>query len=436
MQICYYSIKYSNDYRGSFSNNSDFFKIVNEYKEYDEALENIGEHNSTVELLEHIQLLSNVQFDFQSLKIIQRFNRMYQILVEINNNSEYNQTLKSKYIDFSLVFKEITGFDLYIFVRIYYFIILLALSGKAPNIYNLVETLPLDVSSLGFSKDDILRVIIILSNDYKFYREYDNWNILKYYPVVKTNKKKYNYIISNMFSFVLCFPNIVYWIIRNYYKDQGSRDFTSYFGKCFEFYFDEVLDYYKISYNRIKEIEGKQTPDLRIETSKYIFIIEQKASLLPIAARVTTKEERFEAIEKYIDSTIIKAFNQLNEYNEETSKQIIRICLTFEKNYIEENIKAILKSNKQLMLKLNLKSPFELNWIVNIDDMEILMQILSDDEEMFNNLIERKIILENQEKFVDTSFETMIKGIKNDYTVNVLRHFNELEAYIRNNLKK
>ena len=430
VQICYYSIKYSNDYRGRNVDESAFYHLLNENKIYDEKAENIKNMDS-IKLFEHLQCLTNVQFDFQTLQTKNRFNRMYQIIMCINKDEKYNQTEEVSYINFEAEFKDITGMDISKFINIYYFIILLSTTRKNTNIYDIIKDIQFDVQKIGFTKQDIIQVIELQSKDYSFYKQSDNWNILKFYPIVKTSKDKNKYIISNMFSLMLSFPHSVYWIIRNKHNDIQSNKFTIYFGKCFEYYFNELLEHYNIKYERLEESKKQniKMPDWKIVTNKYVFLVEQKAAMFPIDTRTTTKQERYKKIEDYFDKNLIKAFRQLNSYIEEdTDKTVIRICLTFEKIYMEENVKAILEP------KMNFKSDIALNWIVNIDEMEILMQLLNDNENKFNEVIEQKIELEKTYNPNGRNFEKILSGFKYDYVVNQINHFNKIADELKQKL--
>ena len=91
VQVSFSSIKYSNDYRGKKVNESDFYKLLNENKIYDEKAENV-EGIDSIKLFEHLQCLTNVQFDFQTLQTTHKFNRIYQIMMCINKNSNYDQS--------------------------------------------------------------------------------------------------------------------------------------------------------------------------------------------------------------------------------------------------------------------------------------------------------------------------------------------------------
>ena len=431
VQICYNSIKYSNDYRGRKVDESSFYYLLNENKIYEQALEELIS-TDPIYLYEHLQCITNIQFDFQSLTPICRFNRMYHIFTNINQNKNYNQTNEVCYINFEQKFKEITNIDYNKFILIYSFIVLLSAGRNKTNIYDLINDIQFDVEKLGFSKEDIIAVIELQSRDYSFYKKSNNWNLLKFYPIVKTDKGTNKYIITNIFSLMLSFPDAAYWIIRNYYAEKNSNDFTNYFGICFENYLKEVLECYNINHLKLSESKKQKikVPDWKIETDNYIFLVEQKAALFPIDTRTITKEERYKKIEEYFDKTLIKAFKQLNSYEiNDTNKTVIRICLTFERIYMEENAKYIVER------KMDFKTDKNLNWIVNIDEFEILMELLHNNEEKFNQIIQEKINLEVTQDKNGRNFGKILGGYKYNYTSKEINHFDKIMDYLKSKLK-
>lgn len=434
VQICYNSIKYSNDYRGKKVDESSFYHLINENKKYDEKLKMETIQNvDKIGLFEHLQFLGNIQFDFQTLNVVSRFDRMYQIMVNINRNKDYCQTREVCYINFAEKFEEITNIEYDKFIYVYFFLILFSSGRKNTNIYDFIDDIKFDVEKIGFTKEDIIKVIDLQSRDYKFYRQSNNWNLLRFYPIVKTDKDENKYIISNIYSLMLSFPDATYWIIRNYYNEIKSNDFTVYFGKCFEYYLHEILEYYDIKYEKLKEstIQNVKMPDWKIETQNYVFLIEQKSALFPIDTRTTTKNESYDKIEEYFEKNFIKAFKQLNSYKiEENNKTVIRICLTFEKIYMEENVKYIIAK------KMKFDSDITLNWIVNIDEFEILMEILNEDEENFNKIIKEKIELEVTEAKDGRNLEKLLGGRKYNYCTNVLKHFEEIGEFLKQKIEK
>ena len=166
-------------------------------------------------------------------------------MMDINKNPKYCQTREVCYIDFDYEFEKITGMKYIKFINIYFFLILFSSSRKNTNIYDIIEDIKFDIEKIGFTKEELLKVIKLQSKDYEFYRKSNNWNMLRYYPIVKTNKRENTYIISNIYALLLSLPDTMYWTIRNYYAEIKSNDFTNYFGKCFEYYVQEILENYR-----------------------------------------------------------------------------------------------------------------------------------------------------------------------------------------------
>lgn len=425
-QLSYYSIKYSNDYRNiNYKiNEKDFYILLNANRKYDNCMENIKDMNK-IKILEHMQCLTNVQFDYQQNRMISRFNRMYKILIDINQNKEYIKDTKI-YINFDEKFKEITGIEICKFIKIYLLIILFIIKIKDNEVLDIYNIIKGDIEKIGITEKECLMAIEYYSKNYEYYRDCNNWNSLKFYPIVKTNKNE-KYILTNIGSFMISFPDIEYWIIRNYYKEQGSRDFTSYFGECFEIYLKEMFEFYNINAEKLKEDGKNKIPDWRIETKKYTILVEQKAALFPIDARVTTSENRYDAIEKYFEN-IKKAFEQLNSFQiENNNKMIIRICLTYETIHMIENAQDIIRE------KMEFSNEIYLNWILNIDEFENLMELLNQSEEEFENIIEKKINLEKIDSNDGKSFEAMFEKLESDYVREEINYFNHL---IKEILKK
>lgn len=387
LEICFNSIKYGNDYRNKLVDKNEFYNLLNITKKISEKLENANALKND-DLYKHIICLSNMEFDFETPNIQNRFNRLYQIMTIINNMKKYDQTKKVNYINFEKKFKEITNIDYDKYIKCYMFIVILSTTRKNTNIMDLINDIKFDVSKLGFTKDDMKNIITTQSREYAFYRNFDNWNILKYNPIVHSDRFPNRYIITNIPALLLSFSEFMYWTIRNYYRNLKKLDFTNYFGHCFEFYLDEFLNHYKIKHEKIDESSDKM-PDWKIETSQYIFLIEQKAAVYPIDTRTITSKNRIKLLNKYLDENIGKAFIQLNNYKISSNKKVIRICLTFEYLYFTENI-------QELVLPKIITDYEYLNWVVPIDDFEKLFIILISNEQEFNQIIEKKIELKKQ----------------------------------------
>lgn len=418
LEVCFYSIKYGNDYRFNEINKNEFYTILNKTKHISEKLENASALEEN-ELYKHLICITNMEFDFQTLNIQNKFNRLYHIITIINNNPNYDQTNKVCYIDLKKKFYEITKIDYDKYIKCYMLITLLATTRKNSNFISIVEYIQFDIEKLGFNKGDIESIIQLQSKDYSFYKDYDNWNILKYNPIVHSQKYQDKYIITNIPALLISFSEFTYWTIRNFYNNIGSRDFTTYFGHCFEYYLNDFFIEYNIKSEKIDEDDNKK-PDWKIETDNYIFLIEQKAGLYPIDTRSITSENRFDALNGYLKNNIEKAFIQLNNYEIKSKKSIIRICLTFEQIYMTELVQEIV-----LPTISNIKNQ-HLNWIVPINEFEKLFILLSENEEKFNSIIEEKIRLEETLDKNGRGFDKLLETYKNKYISEKIDYFHSI----------
>ena len=227
------------------------------------------------------------------------------------------------------------------------------------------------------------------------------------------------YIITNIPALLISFSEFIYWTIRNYYNSIESRDFTTYFGHCFEYYLNDFFIEYNINAEKIDEDNDKK-PDWKIETNNYIFLIEQKAGLYPMDTRSITSNNRFDALNSYLKNNLEKAFIQLNNYKIKSNKIIIRICLTFEQIYMTELVQEI------VLPTISNITDQHLNWIVPINEFEKLFIILSEDEDKFNSIIEEKIRLEKNLDKNGRGFDKLLETYKNKYTNEKIDYFHQI----------
>ena len=65
-----------------------------------------------------------------------------------------------------------------------------------------------------------------------------------------------------------------------------------------------------------------------------------------------------------------------------------------------------------------------LNWILNIDEFETLMELLNESEEKFDNIIEKKIDLEKKDSNEGKSFESIFEKLESNYAREEINYFN------------
>ncbi len=205
-------------------------------------------------------------------------------------------------------------------------------------------------------------------------------------PLIKTSDN--NYIVSNYYLLFFCFQECIYWIVRDYYYQQGSRKFTSAYGECFESYFHELLQQYlqKDQFERIPE--GK-TPkaDWKLTIGEYKIIVEQKSSLIYIDTKQQTPD--IDKAISFVKNNWGKAIRQLSNTEKEFDDgQYIKIILVAEDYYADEVLDTVFQVDD------NLPENDGRYWLVTIDMMEVLLYTYKHSPELFFEIMEEKNRLE------------------------------------------
>ena len=136
------------------------------------------------------------------------------------------------------------------------------------------------------SADNFNQIIELYTGDYSYY-----WNSTVQHfslfikPIIRT-KRTNELIISNIFLLIRKIYDGAFWILRDIFfnKQNGSREFTSEYGRYYEKYIENLLNFYlkKDQFERIEEVENNKRADWIIYTQEYILLIEQKSSLMSI----------------------------------------------------------------------------------------------------------------------------------------------------------
>lgn len=425
--ICYFSILYGNDYRykNKRINKQEGIELLDALKKY--RNECSGKDGDVAQKYnEFFVVLFNEQIQFQKIQLsIELFNRLCFMMEYINK--KYNK--HPEYIDFDFEIKQLTNMSIEKYNKINVFITSIIVGLMNPNLSELISNIKLDFSKLNFSKDDLINFIKRDTHDYKYYRGIDknteNWNNLKYSPLVITDKNSDIFVV-NIYAYIISFASKLYWLVRNKYKLLNSTRFTAYFGFCFEMYLKELLDYYKIdNYIKINEKNTKQ-PDWLIETEDYNIIIEQKSTLFTIGSRDTILNNKYKELDKFIN-VVKKAFEQLSNYVPKNSKITIRICLTFEEIYFEEGVQEVAIN----MLDVNDKETY---WIVNIGDFEKIIYLLKNNYYKFKEIINKKIELEKVHAKEGKSLELFLPK-ENFYIKNRINYFYNISFNLLNKIR-
>jgi len=402
-EISYRAILNSNDYRPIHPKERDIYKLNNLYiKNWNQEtrieLQKIPANDKELSIFWG---LSQKQLWWQQLDIINWFLRYYILLWKIPPKCN-----ESKLPNDDLI--EVTGFDIKNFSQL--LLALFAYNQSSSEIKILIED-DLKKRIPIINEFNIEKCLNNFVGDYYYYRRPNQLNNpLFFKPIIKTQTNKL--IISNAFIWARKFYEGIYWIIRNKYYNANLEQFIINFGEYYERYAQEVLEYYlkPQQYKKIETIENEKSADWIINTEKYILIIEQKSTLMTISLKKEYPDlykleeylEKFKNAYIQIDRTI-KAIRK-------TDKTTIKLILHFEKLYIADSLL------KKRVIQLCQKDPnsiisdFSHYFFIDTEEFEKLIQILADDEEIFNKIIDKKIEYENHSTSSDDiTFEGVIE---------------------------
>ncbi|MBM4146178.1 MAG: hypothetical protein FJ240_07870 [Nitrospira sp.] len=387
--LSYLAIKLSNEYRSLTSQIEDVYRLNNLLiKVSDDEAKAKKTEVSQEDMKTHILFgLSQKQFWYQEIlraaNIYYNFLRYYIMLQEIPLLLPTHRLPDEDLLD-------ITGFNINNFSQ-------LLLAGYAYN-YNASSLLNIKISDELKEKypilteDNLSKCLAFFIGDYNFYRTSSIPNNPLYIkPLIKTDRGKL--IISNSFIWAKKLYEGIYWIIRNKYMEQGSQAFTNKFGEYYERYIEEVLRYYlkKIQYRKIITEGAKNKADWIIETDQYILVIEQKSSLMTIAL----KEEfpSLTVLDEYLTKNFREAYIQIADTIKtisSSSKTFIKLILHFEKFFLGE---AIIKDRVKQLFKDSIND-LSNYFFIETEEFEKLIQILSENEDIFNKIIKTKLTYE------------------------------------------
>lgn len=364
-------------------NYNDIMLLKNLLLDYDESnRKKIDQKLNNKEIIDHIFIGHTFeQIWFQDIlrhkKKLYDFLRNYIILLIVPNNINLDQTFTN---NFSIGINE--------FIE-HMFIIFTYVKCKNPIIDINKLFNEFNINEKFIKKDKLMICIQNFSEKVIYYRNDDKNNRLIHKPIVCTNNN--NYIISNVFLLLQKLNDGVYWLIRDFYKNKNSKEFLIEFGDMFENYVKLLLQFY-LNPNKFEKLipnNKNKIADWIITTDKYIIIVEQKSTLL----RNDVKNKLFDLFD--LDSGLsqfVKSFEQIEQTiiqkNLLDHNNVIKVTLHYEKIFqVETNFKD------RLLKQINKKPNTIIGhyYLINIDEFELLIQVLSENEEIFNKIIEHKI---------------------------------------------
>lgn len=174
-------------------------------------------------------------------------------------------------------------------------------------------------------------------------------------------------VCFSIFSNQFITKHAIFWAVRNYYYHQDKLDFTSEFGSWFESYFKEMCNAFSIELERIEEC-GEERADWKIDTGKFIILIEQKSTII----RQSVKQQLtdFKAYKETVFKTIVKAMSQLK-----TTEQAYGIDHAFKfvlcyDDYFDDNLMQYVFDDDKCSIENDGRY-----FLINITEMEMLMDL-------------------------------------------------------------
>lgn len=200
-------------------------------------------------------------------------------------------------------------------------------------------------------------------------------------PFIKTERHQ-SYLASNCYLVAMMIANSMYWLIRDYYQEQGSQVFVNRFGYMFEDYLKELAAEYCSPDQWSVIPQGKRKgADFVFDFGGAKMIIEQKSALISLLGKQQVPD--LKALERY-KSNILEAHEQLNNTYQELiahvsdKKPIIKIILLY------ENITNLGLAEQAV------DDTFEkdrLCFISTIAEFEILLHLWRDDMSTFTKVL-------------------------------------------------
>lgn len=381
IDLAYYSVLYSNDYRGKKSlTKNDFillYTALENYKQVKEENKIKSFDNGGLDIIYHVYGFVGEQFKFQNL------SRVYDNLVrDLYVIFESSKKCDSE-IDFCSIVEEESGArweDVCCVLNI------AAFAGLFSA--NTIEELE---KKLHFKNDEKRKIFRSVINHYTAtYEEIRSSpierQILYTKPFVCTQNKEI--LLLGPFLTLMTYEHCILWILRNYFRNQGKNEslFVNMFGIFFEKYFEELLANTLSSdeYNRIPESFTEKRADWRLILGSHKILVEQKSSLLSVI--VKQQETNINTYKRYLRKTIFESVEQLKSTEDYYGDgKYIKIVLLYE-DYVKPEILDCVMEMPDCPVNND-----SFYWLVTIEEMEKLLCLYKQDYALFDSIIKEKI---------------------------------------------
>ena len=411
--MSYLSIVNANDYRKEIMTREKAGTVVKLYREYANEHSN-SEYIKDAKLPDIFKFMMGMtyeQFKYQNLAwTYQSFSRNYHILI---GSSKIN---RDEIADINEITKELFGLsaDEYLTNVLY----LLWLCSERPDPLGAEDDLYKHGVDSILTKENLEKIVNYYSVTYDDVRKSPIKKQLFYSkPFVITQKNKETIMLS-MHLVQMLFADGLYWLIRDYYYNNGKgTGFINAFGTIFEEYFIELAEVYlsEEMWHKIPEQE-KKSADFFVEFEDAVFLFELKSGLLGIRAKQQTPD--VQQIDTFYKRNILEAHEQLkiSEMEYQGKKPVIKIFLLYESM---TNTQIVMASIPEIFVDDSRC------YIMTIEDLEMMLAIYKNDKEKFAKVV--KILVDNQNNNAQV---TSVLHVLNDCDAIGDMHFIEDRDYM------
>ena len=422
LNIEYLSVLHSNDDRHATRQPSPAI-IVSLYRDFEnESQREMPQLKGDLDgIFRAILGMTSEQFKYQNLGwIFEKFNRNYYILVAGEN---FLHRAEIDVDDITRAVFELSAQD-YIAV----FVILMWLCKQDPAPLTAPEELYRKKEATVLTKKNLSKLVEYYSCTYQDLRDSPLGKQLLYSkPFIQT--KRSGYLMSSMFSLAMTLANGLYWLVRDYYRKMGTQKFIDTFGLLFEDYIIDLADRY------CKREEWQQLPKSKKKGADFLFffdgvqmLIEAKSALIQLDTMQQTPND--DAIRKYYDNTIRKAYSQLESsfqamFSDEDAA-VVKVILLYDEfsntSILEESLRDLFYNGPKC-------------FVMTIREFEILLYLHKNDPQLRATVLEQMCSV-NQSEQERVNFGAILQKMQlldnphmqndMDYFTALLEHFRSL----------
>lgn len=415
--IAYQAICNTSDFAPIEPDDSFLISLYNEYIGWEEEMSK--EQFNDVKNDEDLTLKftfghSQKQFWYQEKhRIREEFNRQVELLEVIPKRINCP-------LDFDADCARATGFNMRELRTLLYGIY--AIGGSKNDLSDFTFESSVTRIHEALTVENVRKVINLYSCDYSDIRNsklLENYLFLK--PIIKTTSQK----IVNVSEYLLArkVADGPFWVLRDLYLREVSSAFVNEYGRLFEQYVANLLQYYIPTdrYERITERQDMRLADWTILTDKYRYIVEQKTAIATISLK--TQYPSVEAIRLHLirmADGIVQLDSTERLYSDK--RITIKLLLHYETfHFTDATLRPI--AVKAVADKI---SSTERIHFINIGEFEWFIGLIGTNSPIADKVMDLKIDTERDSPGSGIEFEQIIPkvtDIRNEYIFNKIDHW-------------